>query len=99
MAYAEWKQRQQHPQSAVEAWYKVLKYKFGKGELHTTSLTGCAKHIMITAKDYDIRARAAELDFRTKRHPIVLKTPLDGKPALSGVGVDHRRIQNRRKEG
>ena len=49
--------------NAVEAQHKVLKYSFGKGELHKTSLTGYAKHVMITAKDYDIRACAAELDF------------------------------------
>lgn len=59
----------------MEAWHKVLKYSFGKGELHKTSLTSCAKHVMITAKDYNIRARAAELDFRTKRHPMVLENP------------------------
>ena len=49
--------------NAVEAWHKVLKYSFGKGELYKSSLTGYAKHIIITAKDYNIRARAAELDF------------------------------------
>jgi len=47
----------------VEAWYKVLKYLFGKGELYKTSFTGCAKHIIIIVKDYNIRARAVELDF------------------------------------
>jgi len=49
--------------NAVEAWHKVLKYLFGKGELRKTSLTGYAKYVMVTVKDYNIRARAAELEF------------------------------------
>ena len=61
--------------NAVESWHKKLKYSFGKGDLCKTSLTGCSKHVMVTADNYDIRARAAELDFYSKRHPLVLKHP------------------------
>ena len=49
--------------NAVESWHKVLKYSFGKGELHKLSLTGCVKHVEVTARDYDTRACATELAF------------------------------------
>jgi len=48
---------------------------FDKGELHNTSLTGCAKYIMATAKDYNVHAYAAELDFQTKKYLTVLIHP------------------------
>jgi len=61
--------------NAVESWHRVFKHSFSKGELHKTSLTGCAKHVMVTARDYNIRACTAELNFQTKRHPLVIKHP------------------------
>ncbi|XTI91166.1 hypothetical protein V2W45_1414102 [Cenococcum geophilum] len=68
--------------NAVESWHKVLKYSIGKGELYKLSLTGCAKHIEVTARDYDTRACATEIAFRLKRHPIAIHYPwMEGLPS------------------
>jgi len=61
--------------NAVKSWHKALKYSIDKGTLRKISLTGCAKHVKVTTKEYDQRARKAELDFRTKRHPKVIEHP------------------------
>ena len=60
--------------NAVESWHKTLKFS-RKDQIAHYSLRGAAKQVAICAKDYDTRARKAELQFRTKLHPKVVEHP------------------------
>ena len=39
------------------------------------SLKGIIQHILTVAKEYNLRARKAAMDFRTRRDPIVTEEP------------------------
>ena len=49
--------------NAIKSWHKALKYSIDKETLQKMSLTGCAKHVKVTVKEYNQRARKAELNF------------------------------------
>ena len=39
------------------------------------SLKGVVQHVLTVAKEYDLRARKAAMDFRTRRDPMVTEEP------------------------
>jgi len=39
------------------------------------SLKGIIQYVLTIAKEYNLRARKAAIDFRTRRNPIVTKEP------------------------
>ena len=59
----------------VEGWHSTIKYKTTKSSMQQFSLKGVVQHVLTVAKEYDLRARKAAMDFRTRRDPMVTEEP------------------------
>ena len=55
----------------VKNWHLAIKYKATKLSMQQFSLKGIIQYVLTVAKEYDLRARKAAINFQTRHNPIV----------------------------